>query len=131
MERRGRQRKIIHCDCDSFYASVEERDDPSLVGQPLAVGGSPDTRGVVATCNYAARNLGVHSAMPMSRALKIIPWLIVVPTNMEKYRAASKSVHKIFKEYKFVEGSHVIDPHRYLPKLEGVTYTEVGIGPKV
>ena len=53
MEERGRQRKIIHCDCDSFYASVEERDDPSLVGQPLAVGGSPDARGVVATCNYA------------------------------------------------------------------------------
>ena len=99
MEERGRQRKIIHCDCDSFYASVEERDDPSLVGQPLAVGGSPDARGVVATCNYAARNLGVHSAMPMSRALKIIPWLIVVPTNMEKYRAASKSVHQVFKEY--------------------------------
>ena len=99
MEERGRQRKIIHCDCDSFYASVEERDDPSLVGQPLAVGGSPDARGVVATCNYAARNLGVHSAMPMSRALKIIPWLIVVPTNMEKYRAASKSVHQVFQEY--------------------------------
>ena len=99
MERRSRQRKIIHCDCDSFYASVEERDDPSLVGQPLAVGGSPNARGVVATCNYAARNLGVHSAMPMSRAIKLIPWLIVVPTNMEKYRAASKSVHQVFQEY--------------------------------
>ena len=99
MEGRAYQRKIIHCDCDSFYASVEERDDPSLAGQPLAVGGSPNARGVVATCNYAARNLGVHSAMPMSRALKLIPWLIVVPTNMEKYRAASKAVHKIFKEY--------------------------------
>ena len=99
MEGRGRQRKIIHCDCDSFYASVEERDDPSLVGQPLAVGGSPGARGVVATCNYAARNLGVRSAMPMSRALKIIPWLVVVPTNMEKYRAASKLVHQVFQEY--------------------------------
>ena len=54
------QRKIIHCDCDCFYASVEMRDDPSLRGRPMAVGGSPDRRGVIATCNYEARAFGVR-----------------------------------------------------------------------
>jgi len=54
------QRKIIHVDCDCFYASVEMRDDPSLLGLPVAVGGSPEQRGVIATCNYEARKYGVH-----------------------------------------------------------------------
>ena len=56
-------RKIIHCDCDCFYASIEMRDNPELVGKPVAVGGSPERRGVVATCNYEARQFGIHSAM--------------------------------------------------------------------
>jgi DNA polymerase-4 len=57
-------RKIIHVDCDCFYAAIEMRDDPRLASQPLAVGGSADRRGVIATCNYEARAFGVHSAMP-------------------------------------------------------------------
>ena len=57
-------RKIIHCDCDCFYAAVEMRDDPSLANLPIAIGGKSDRRGVVATCNYKARHFGVHSAMP-------------------------------------------------------------------
>ena len=73
-------RKIIHCDCDSFYASVEMRDDPSLRELPIAVGGSASRRGVIATCNYAARNYGLHSAMPMAQALRLCPDLVVVPT---------------------------------------------------
>lgn len=92
-------RKIIHCDCDSFYASVEIRDDPALRGKPLAVGGAPDRRGVVATCSYEARAYGVRSAMPMSRALKLCPQLEIVRPDMAKYRAVSKQIHRIFSRY--------------------------------
>lgn len=92
-------RKIIHCDCDCFYAAVEMRDDPSLRGKPLAVGGRPDQRGVVATCNYEARKFGVHSAMAMSQALQRCPDLIVMPPAMDKYRAASKQILAIYRDY--------------------------------
>lgn len=92
-------RKIIHCDCDCFYAAVEMRDDPSLRGRPLAVGGRPDQRGVVATCNYEARKFGVRSAMPTSQALQRCPDLIVLPPAMEKYRTASKQILAIYRDY--------------------------------
>ena len=92
-------RKIIHCDCDSFYASIEMRDNPDLRDKPIAVGGRPDQRGVVATCNYAARAFGVRSAMPMSTALRQCPDLIVVSTNMAKYKEESARVQAIFHEY--------------------------------
>lgn len=92
-------RKIIHCDCDCFYAAVEMRDDPSLRGKPLAVGGLAESRGVVATCNYEARKFGVHSAMPTSQALRRCPDLIVKFPSMEKYRAASKQILAIYRDY--------------------------------
>ncbi len=92
-------RKIIHCDCDSFYASVEMRDNPELRNVPLAVGARPEQRGVVATCNYAAREYGVHSAMPMSQALRACPDLVIVATDMAKYKAESARVQAIFHEY--------------------------------
>jgi DNA polymerase-4 len=92
-------RKIIHCDCDCFYASVEMRDDPSLRGRPLAVGGRPDQRGVVATCNYEARAFGVHSAMPTAQAIKLCPDLLVLPPSMDKYRAASRQIMEIYRDY--------------------------------
>jgi DNA polymerase-4 len=92
-------RKIIHADCDSFFASVEVRDNPSLSGKPIAVGGAPDQRGVVATCSYEARRFGVHSAMPMSQALRACPDLIVIPTNMARYREVSAEVREIFERY--------------------------------
>ncbi|RJG07555.1 DNA polymerase IV [Noviherbaspirillum cavernae] len=92
-------RKIIHCDCDCFYAAVEMRDNPALRGHPLAVGGRPDQRGVVATCNYEARRFGVRSAMAMSQALQRCPDLIVLPPAMEKYRAASKQILAIYRDY--------------------------------
>ena len=92
-------RKIIHCDCDCFYASIEMRDNPSLRGKPLAVGGNPQQRGVVATCNYEARKFGIHSAMPMATALRQCPQLIVIPPRMDKYREASQQVHAIFRDY--------------------------------
>src|SRR5690606_16641244 len=92
-------RKIIHCDCDCFYAAIEMRDNPALRGKPLAVGGASDRRGVVATCNYEARKFGVHSAMPTATALRHCPQLIVVPPRMEKYREVSRQVHEIFSDY--------------------------------
>lgn len=92
-------RKIIHCDCDSFYASVEVRDDPSLRGKPLAVGGAADKRGVVATCSYEARAFGVHSAMPMGQALRLCPQLVVVRPDMNKYRTVSRQIHQVFARY--------------------------------
>lgn len=92
-------RKIIHLDCDCFYAAVEMRDDPSLRGLPMAVGGTPQQRGVIATCNYEARHYGVHSAMPTSQALKLCPQLIVLPPAMDKYRAASAQIMAIYREY--------------------------------
>jgi DNA polymerase-4 len=92
-------RKIIHCDCDCFYASVEMRDDPSLRGRPLAVGGRHDQRGVVATCNYEARRYGIHSAMATAQAIKLCPELLVIPPNMEKYRIASRQIMEIYQDY--------------------------------
>jgi DNA polymerase IV len=92
-------RKIIHCDCDCFYASVEMRDDPSLRGRPLAVGGRAEQRGVVATCNYEARRYGIHSAMATAQAVKLCPDLILIPPNMEKYRVASRQIMDIYRDY--------------------------------
>jgi len=66
-------RKIIHFDCDCFYASVEIRDKPKLKGQPVAVGGEATQRGVIATCNYEARAFGIRSAMPTAQARKRCP----------------------------------------------------------
>ncbi len=94
-----RARKIIHCDCDCFYASVEMRDDPSLRGRPLAVGGRPDQRGVIATCNYEARRFGVHSAMSSALAPRKCPELLILPSAIHKYRAASRLIMAIYRDY--------------------------------
>lgn len=92
-------RKIIHCDCDCFYASIEMRDNPSLLGKPIAVGGSPKKRGVIATCNYEAREFGIHSAMASATARIRCPNLIIIRPDMDKYREASKGIHEIFRYY--------------------------------
>jgi DNA polymerase-4 len=92
-------RKIIHCDCDCFYAAVEMRDDPSLRLLPVAVGGRAEQRGVVATCNYEARRYGIHSAMATSQALQRCPSLVVLPPAMEKYRIASRQILAIYRDY--------------------------------
>ena len=92
-------RKVIHCDCDCFYAAVEMRDDPRLRGRPLAVGGRAETRGVIATCNYEARAFGVHSAMPTARALQLCPHLILLPPDFERYREASRRILAIYRDY--------------------------------
>ncbi len=92
------QRKIIHIDMDAFYASVEQRDDPSLRGRPLAVGGSK-ARGVVAAASYEARAFGVRSAMPSVTALRRCPDLVFVPPRFDVYRAVSQQIHAIFADY--------------------------------
>ena len=91
-------RRILHVDMDAFYASVEQRDRPELRGQPVAVGGSPASRGVVAAASYEARAFGVYSAMPMSRAVRLCPSLVIVPPDFSRYRAASNAVFAIFRE---------------------------------
>src|SRR3989454_2713008 len=90
-------RRIIHIDMDAFYASVESRDDPSLRGKPLAVGGSPSSRGVVMAANYEARAFGVRSAIPMARALRLCPQLAIVRPDFARYRAVSQQVMAILR----------------------------------
>ena len=90
-------RKIIHLDMDAFYASVEQRDDPAIRGKPVAVGGSPQGRGVVAACSYEARRFGIRSAMPMARALRACPELVIVRPDFAKYREASQKVMAILR----------------------------------
>ena len=85
-------RVILHLDLDAFFCAVEELRDPTLRGKPFAVGGRPDERGVVASCSYAARALGVHSAMPMSQALRLCPKLIIVPGRHSAYGEVSAQV---------------------------------------
>ncbi|MCK6544575.1 DNA polymerase IV [Myxococcota bacterium] len=91
-------RAILHVDMDAFYASVEQRDDASLRGKPVIVGGHP-TRGVVLAASYEVRPFGVKSAMPMARATKLAPNAIVVPPRFEAYAEASEGVHAIFERF--------------------------------
>jgi len=91
-------RKIIHLDLDAFYCAVEEQRDPALRGKPFAVGGRPDERGVVASCSYAARARGVRSAMPMSRALRLCPDLLIIGGHYSLYSTASQKVMAKLRE---------------------------------
>ena len=90
-------RRIVHLDMDAFYASVEQRDDPALRGKPVAVGGRPDSRGVVAAASYEARAFGVRSAMPMARAVRLCPQLVIVHPDFERYRQASHQVMDLLR----------------------------------
>lgn len=98
-------RKIIHLDCDCFYAAVEIREQPSLAHLPVAVGGDPHRRGVIATCNYPARRFGVHSAMASAYALKLCPELVILPPRFDLYRAVSQQIMAIYRRY-----TDVIEP---------------------
>ncbi|MFO7896135.1 MAG: DNA polymerase IV [Candidatus Cloacimonadales bacterium] len=92
-------KKIIHVDMDAFFAAVEERDHPEYRGKPVIVGGRPDSRGVVSTCNYLARKYGVHSAMPSAMAVKLCPHAIFVSSNFAAYNQVAEIVRDIFYEY--------------------------------
>jgi len=96
-------RKILHIDLDAFFCAVEELHNPSLKGKPFAVGGRADQRGVVASCSYAARQFGVRSAMPMSRAVRLCPDLIIISSRHGDYSAVSKQVMALIEISPFIE----------------------------
>lgn len=91
-------RRIIHIDMDCFYAAIEMRERPELANRPIAVGGSSG-RGVLTTCNYAARAFGVRSAMPVFKARELCPDLVILPVRFELYRAASRHIRDILHRY--------------------------------
>ena len=92
------KRHIIHADLDAFYAAVEQLDNPDLRGKPVIVGGSPENRGVVATASYEARKFGVHSAMPMSRAVRLCPEGIRVSARFQRYKEISDKIMGMFQD---------------------------------
>src|SRR5262249_24689577 len=91
-------RRILHIDMDAFYAAVEQRDSPELRGRPVAVGGRPEQRRVVAAASYEARAFGVRSAMSMARAVRLCPSLAIVRPDFARYSAASSAIFSIFRE---------------------------------
>jgi DNA polymerase-4 len=92
-------RRILHCDMDCFYAAVHVRDDPSLAGKPVVVGGDPAGRGVVAAASYEARRYGVHSAMPSAQAARRCPGLVFLRPDFARYRRESEAIFSIFREH--------------------------------
>jgi DNA polymerase IV len=96
-ETQRKQRVVLHVDLDAYYASIEQRDHPELGGKPVVVGGSPQSRGVVATCSYEARAFGIRSAMPAKTAYRLCPQAIFLPPRFEVYRAVSQQIMAIFK----------------------------------
>lgn len=108
--------EILLCDLDAFYASVEQLDRPELKGKPVIVGGDPEGRGVVSTCSYEARKYGIHSAMPMKKAVELCPDAIILPVNMKRYKEMSEKVFQIFE--------------RHSPDIEPVSIDEAYLGVK-
>lgn len=116
-------RKIIHIDMDAFYASVEQRDFPEFRGKALAVGGSPDGRGVVATASYEARKYGVKSAMSSRMALQLCPHLIFTYPRFDVYKEVSNHIRAIFKRY-----TDIIEPLSLDEAYLDVTEDKLGVG---
>lgn len=117
------KRKIIHIDMDAFYASVDQRDFPELRGKALAVGGSPDGRGVVATASYEARKFGVRSAMPSRQALQLCPHLIFTRPRFDVYKEVSHQIREIFRRY-----TDLIEPLSMDEAYLDVSTDKLGIG---
>lgn len=135
----SRTRRILHIDLDAFYCAVEEQKDPRLSGKPFAVGGSPDQRGVVASCSYAARTCGVRSAMPMAQAVRICPELIIVRGHYREYGEASKKVMDILRnvtdqveqisiDEAFLDISKLAEPSQLIAEsLQGKIRSQLGL----
>jgi DNA polymerase-4 len=132
-------RKILHLDLDAFFCAVEELRDASLRGRPFAVGGKPDERGVVSSCSYAARRFGVRSAMPMARAVKLCPKLIIIPARHKTYsetseqvmarlRALTPLVEQISIDEAFLDVSDLPEPGEALARrLQATIHGELGL----
>jgi len=90
---------ILHVDMDAFYASVEERDNPELIGKPVVVGGTAEGRGVVMAANYVVRQYGVHSAMPAATARRLCPQAIFLPCRMDHYAQISREIQEILHQF--------------------------------
>lgn len=116
-------RKIIHVDMDAFYASIEQRDNPAYKGRPIAVGGMPHQRGVVAAASYEARAFGIHSAMPSRKAQELCPHILFVKPRFEVYKSVSNSIRSIFKRY-----TDLIEPLSLDEAYLDVTDDKHGIG---
>jgi DNA polymerase IV len=119
-------RRIIHVDMDAFYASVEQRDRPELKDKPVAVGGRPEGRGVVAAASYEARTFGVRSAIPMARAVRLCPHLVILRPDFQKYKTVSQQVFSIFRNVTpLVEGLSLDEA--YLDVTENAWHEPLGM----
>jgi len=92
-------RRILHCDMDCFYAAVHMRDDPSLAGKPVVVGGDPRGRGVVAAASYEARRFGIHSAMPAAQAVRLCPNAVFLTPDFSRYRRESAAIFAVYRDF--------------------------------
>ncbi len=95
----ARDRRILHCDMDCFYAAVHMRDDPALRGKPVVIGGTPEGRGVVAAASYEVRAFGVRSAMPAARAKRLCPDAVFLRPDFGRYRSESAQIFEIFRQF--------------------------------
>nr|WP_255723589.1 DNA polymerase IV [Sporosarcina sp. ACRSL] len=116
-------RVILHLDMNSFFASVEQAYDPQLKGIPLAVAGNPkERRGILVTCSYEARALGIYTTMPVGEAKRICPDLVIVPPDHEKYRIASDAVFSILRSYtELVEPVSIDEAYIDITAIGGLT----------